>query len=895
MTGRQTERGRQWRFGRAAQWLVAVILVVWTAGFILQHMLADQLLRAVLDAQGLPQVSAQVRQAGWFHARVDAVRFGTATDAPQVADVELHYSPVSLLRQNIHAIHLRDVRVALALADRRTLTVDGLDPAILAWARKSASAPSKPWRVGLLTADARFTLRLAAGGEPLTGTASLVMNSRTGSLTRLQMEARLDGWGTLSADARLARLNSGWRVAATAAARVSPAAATPWLPPEIEWLGDDLRLYLDALLSGPELRAMDGTVAWKASLGPQQLRMQTHTLAFSEAVVTGRVEIAASQVRQATAGVFCEAIRGESGALTAVKRMRLQAVAEVPFTNASGTIDVDLDGLSGPFGRLTNGLAQSALEWQVGVASGLTARVSGTCNVSTALVNGVSSGRVSLSAPVAWQVAGAWRQTAQTGKAGLGSLRLTSTAPVELALAGARLRARPVLAVAVERDRGRTALTGEMELSDLSGHSGIFTYGATGAVLRVEAGAEPFGDLRGKIECQGGWLRDAGPGVAVLDGLRFYLPLPMGPVAAKLNQCPVSLDWRRLELGGVAWQPESFSMTGTVDGCDLALTTRAVGSALTMQAKVRLDWHGAPSAAVVVEFPAIRLATNDTVIAALTRRMGTDVTFAGITGGRLTALLTAGQLPVFRGAWQVREATVASPGKWQVAGLSISTALRGQGPADWRLEADEDTRFHSLTAGNLVLTNGLFRWVVLPHELFVERGGFNWCGGAVRMYAVHASLNNPQAECVLYLDQVDLGQLLTQMKVLRGTGSGTLYGRLPLRLQGGAVRLSDGFLYSLPGEGGRLQVTNTEYMSQMLGQANLPAMVRDRLVAALTDLDFSLFRMDLEPPGANGDALLRLRIAGQAHARPGEPPVDLNVNVKGPLEQLFNMGLKLRE
>lgn len=654
------------RVRRLAVWLGMVVLLFGCFDVLWRLVLAERLLRVVLDVQGLRQVSAEVLQVGWFRARVGHLRLGEAADAPQVANVELRYSPVSLLHKIIYEVRIHDARVMLLLTKHNAISVAGLDPGLVVWAAKPASAAPTPWQVGRLTS-----------------TGSLAMRSVTG--------------------------------------------------------------------------------------------------------------------------------------------------------------------------------AQTIFE------------------------------------PATWRLTGVWRPTSDVGQAGQRHLNLTFAKPFEFILNGTQATVRPELYVNVTHGDDQTYINGKLEISELTGRVESLSFGAKKASLRVNTGRAKISDLRGSVECDGGWLRGSGASVVALDGLSFRLPWSIGTVADEQNPLPASLDWKRLEIGGVTLRPTAFNWTSMVDRCDLTLNTTVAGSALVMQTRAHIDWRASPYAQVAVEIPEVRFETNDVLVATLLRRTGTNVTFVGTAGGRLTANLRPAQPIEFRGVWQVRDATVESTAQqWQVAGLSGTAFLNGRTPDDWRLEAKEDTRFVSATFGNLRLTNGRCRWVVTPHEVFVEQGGFNWCGGDVQMYAVHVALNNPQAECVLYIDQVDLGQLLTQMKVLRGTGSGSLYGRLPLRLQVGFLRLSDGFLYSLPGQGGRLKLTNTEYLAQVLAQSQVSALVRDRLMAALTDFDFSLFRMDLEPPDVQGEAVLRLRIAGQAHAKAGEPPVELNVNVKGPLEQLFNMGLKLR-
>jgi len=72
------------------------------------------------------------------------------------------------------------------------------------------------------------------------------------------------------------------------------------------------------------------------------------------------------------------------------------------------------------------------------------------------------------------------------------------------------------------------------------------------------------------------------------------------------------------------------------------------------------------------------------------------------------------------------------------------------------------------------------------------------------------------------------------------------------------------------------------------------AAVRKQVVAALGDMAYTVFRLDLEPPkDRGGEADLKLRLSGEADKRRDLPPVNLDVNLHGPLNALFNMGLKM--
>ncbi len=124
----------------------------------------------------------------------------------------------------------------------------------------------------------------------------------------------------------------------------------------------------------------------------------------------------------------------------------------------------------------------------------------------------------------------------------------------------------------------------------------------------------------------------------------------------------------------------------------------------------------------------------------------------------------------------------------------------------------------------------------------------------------------------------------------KGKIEGVLYGRFPVGFDNGQVRLSTGFLYSLPGQGGVLKLDDSAPMASLLNRAGIRGDMQQPLAKALSDMDFSAIRMELEPK-TDGDAVLRLKLDGKSNYTEWPAPVALNLNLHGPLEQLVNVGL----
>jgi hypothetical protein len=108
------------------------------------------------------------------------------------------------------------------------------------------------------------------------------------------------------------------------------------------------------------------------------------------------------------------------------------------------------------------------------------------------------------------------------------------------------------------------------------------------------------------------------------------------------------------------------------------------------------------------------------------------------------------------------------------------------------------------------------------------------------------------------------------------------------------VRLKPGYLYSLPGQGGRFRVKDSRDLEPWLAMAGLQSDVNTPFAEALGDMDFSAIRIELDTDG-DGDATLRLGLKGKSNSKTWPAPLDLNLNVRGPLEEVLNMGLKMSQ
>lgn len=270
----------------------------------------------------------------------------------------------------------------------------------------------------------------------------------------------------------------------------------------------------------------------------------------------------------------------------------------------------------------------------------------------------------------------------------------------------------------------------------------------------------------------------------------------------------------------------------------------------------------------------------------------------GLFNGRVGVEMAVDLRPGSTTPWRCRVTlddgalTLQKPVALELQGVRTALSLEADSPGGcWRLLPVEGVFERAVLAG-IGIDGGRVRGRIDADELLVERAEFGWCGGTLRMYAVRADRREPDVDFVLYAEQLDAGALLALIKPLHGTATGRLYGRIPLRVQQGKVRLSEGFLYALPGETGRLQLDDTPFLRDYLARTGLPATVQQKMIATLADLNYDVFRVDLSAPSAR-EARLVLKLAGKAAHDERLPPVELDIRINGPLEALLNFGLQV--
>ena len=178
----------------------------------------------------------------------------------------------------------------------------------------------------------------------------------------------------------------------------------------------------------------------------------------------------------------------------------------------------------------------------------------------------------------------------------------------------------------------------------------------------------------------------------------------------------------------------------------------------------------------------------------------------------------------------------------------------------------QEFNFDKASLGGLNIHDGKIEFQIEPSgSLLIEKSGFGWCDGNVYTQAMRISPKIKDYNLILYCDRLKLAMILEQFGTVNAKGTGTVNGRLPIRIKNGKIRFKDGFLFSTPGEGGTIRLTGTEILTAGI-PTNTPQYAQIELAReALKDYNYDWTKLNLMTEGEN--VLMRLQFDGKP-ARP---------------------------
>jgi hypothetical protein len=148
-----------------------------------------------------------------------------------------------------------------------------------------------------------------------------------------------------------------------------------------------------------------------------------------------------------------------------------------------------------------------------------------------------------------------------------------------------------------------------------------------------------------------------------------------------------------------------------------------------------------------------------------------------------------------------------------------------------------------------------------PSLLFIEKGRFKWCSGSIDIQSFRVNPDKEEYDIVLFCDRLKLAEILAQFGVANASGGGTVNGKLPVKISKNKISFDNGFLYSTPGGGGKINITETDILTKGLDPNSAEYAQMDIAREALKAYDYTWVKMTFETE--KDDLALKLQFDGK--------------------------------
>lgn len=203
-------------------------------------------------------------------------------------------------------------------------------------------------------------------------------------------------------------------------------------------------------------------------------------------------------------------------------------------------------------------------------------------------------------------------------------------------------------------------------------------------------------------------------------------------------------------------------------------------------------------------------------------------------------------------------------------------------------------RVRELRTGRLVANDLESELTFLSaEEIAVNQLTLKILGGTMAAEPFRQVLGKQELEVVVSADNLDVEKILALTEAVPAKASGRVDGRFPVRLDEHGLRIGTGWLELKKGVYAEVQLQADGLLTGGMSPKKAGFGLMKQIETGLMQLKLGALRMDIRPPDAPRGQTARLHLEGDPVDRSLKaPPVVLDVNVNGPLEQLLNFGFK---
>ncbi len=160
--------------------------------------------------------------------------------------------------------------------------------------------------------------------------------------------------------------------------------------------------------------------------------------------------------------------------------------------------------------------------------------------------------------------------------------------------------------------------------------------------------------------------------------------------------------------------------------------------------------------------------------------------------------------------------------------------------------AKQQLSFKIASFGNLNIIDGMIDFQLESGGSFlIEKSSFKWCNGNVSSQSLRILPGVNEYDLILYCDRLNFAKVLEQFGAGNAEGEGTVNGRIPLVFKNGEFSFHDGFLFSTPGDGGTIHITDTGMLTAGIPENSLQYAQIDLAREALKNFEYKWVKLRL--------------------------------------------------
>ncbi len=244
----------------------------------------------------------------------------------------------------------------------------------------------------------------------------------------------------------------------------------------------------------------------------------------------------------------------------------------------------------------------------------------------------------------------------------------------------------------------------------------------------------------------------------------------------------------------------SYSLTGTLSSTDLLNKNLDVSVKAGIDKDIWAQCHVTSSHFIVADENVRKIAPKIRFAGTVHLDTTADV-WASYAYGKFSSRVA---LKIHDGSMRFPDSNLAVEG---VTGqLNIRDLIRMESYPGQVLNID------TISMGQFNFKNASLRFRIEdPGTLGIENLSFNWCNGLVSSEATQLPpADGGPFRLILFCDRLEMAALLNQMGAFDAEGGGTLSGRIPVTYSNGNLSFDNGFLFSTPGQGGKVAVRDLD-------------------------------------------------------------------------------------